>query len=159
MYTENEYDHPYDVGRYQYVRSSKDKFAMMWEEEAMFDASSNRWFERFGCSYACRRDGMALFEEDEYDLLGFHINHRRINCKESFFEIEYENKDSDIAYGYFCLTEYVGRKHRSFHFNFRNLSAEEFAAYVSAVEDWHLTGELNIDKYSGVPPYAPWERR
>lgn len=158
MYTENECDRSCDVGRYQYIRSSKDKTAMMCEPQAKFDNCNNRWFERFGCSYTCWRDGKALFEADEYDLQGFHMNHRRINCKESFYEIEYENKGSDIAYGYFCLTEYVGRQHRCFYFNFHNLTAEEFAAYISAVEDWHLSGELNIGPYSGLPAYEPWKK-
>jgi hypothetical protein len=105
--------------------------------------------------------GVKLNKLQNIDFIHFMDGKYEISEKllKRWLEIEYENKDSDIAYGYFCLTEYVGRKHRSFHFNFRNLSAEEFAAYVSAVEDWHLTGELNIDKYSGVPPYAPWERR
>lgn len=152
-----EFGNPYGAGRYGYIRSAEDSEAMMSGTEARFDSDHNRWFEYMGCGYACGRDGQALQEADDYDLYYFHKDHPKINCKESFHDLEYGNTRNEVAYAYFLLMEYVGNKHRTFSFHLENITMQEAKEYIAAVESWHCTGELNIGPFSSCPCYGHWE--
>lgn len=154
-----EYGNPNGAGRYRYIRSSEDKNAMMYRKQAEFDLLSGRWFEQFGCGYAHWRDGKASCEADDIDQEDFHYEHPNITCKESFYEIEYGNTRDEAAYAFFFMAECEGRKIRDFAFSCNDITMAEVNEYISALEDWHRTGEFNAGQYRGIPQYDPWTKR
>ena len=163
MNNEIEYDEEYmsypDVGRYKYMRSSEKPIGMLKGKKADYNQECNCWFESFGGGFCCWRDARALQEADDFDLMEFHHKRPYINCKESFFELEYGKTEDTVSRAFFFLQEYAGRKDRSFSFCLYDISLQEANEHIAALEEWHCTGELNVGPYSGIPEYEPWKER
>ena len=157
MDNKKEIGNPYGAGRYGYIRSSEDCEAMILGRKACFELSCNRWIEHIWRGYACWRDGKAELEWDGLYRDEFLEEHPLISYMEAFYELEYGNTRDEVATAWFCLKDRKGKKHRAFHFEISNVSMQEFDEYIAALKKWHMTGELNIGAYTGVPEFGPWQ--
>jgi hypothetical protein len=121
---------------------------MMSGEAAQFDEEQGIWIEYTVCDYGCYRDGKALQEADELDLEAFHRTHPQMQCKESFYDLEYGKTGDDVLSVFWILTEYENGKCRTFSFGMDHTTMQEFRSCQEAVEAWHRTGNLDLQ---GIP--------
>lgn len=147
-----------DVGRYKYMRSSETSISMLKGKKADYNEKYNRWFESFGGGFAGWSDARAMQEADDLELAELHYMQPNMNCKESFFELEYGETKGSVLRAFFFLQEYTGCKDRDFGFCLYDISLQEANEYIAAIEKWHCTGELNIGPYHGLPAYGPWRK-
>lgn len=151
-----EFGNPRGAGRYGYIRSSEDCDALITNEDAQYDTNSKRWFEHIHCGYACGRDGIASQEWDDLYLDEYYKERPEANFREAYYDFQYGFTRKTISEGMFILKERLGGRHRTFDFDVSRITMAEFEAYISAIEEWHRTGELNIGPYKGVPHYDRW---
>ena len=148
---------PYGAGRYGYIRSSEDCDALISGRDARFELSCQRWIEHIWCGYACWRDGQADQEWEDLYRDKFSKEHPLITYKEAFYEFEYGDTRDRVDNAWFFLEEHKEHQKRFFEFEINNVSMCEFEEYIAAIERWHMTGELNIGPYEGIPTFGPWE--
>ena len=158
IYEDDEFPDTSDAGRYCWTRSSEDPKAMMRGKRADFNSKVGRWFESMGCGYACWRDGKYFQEEDIMSIDDFHDSHPNITCRESCYDLEYGDTEDDVRYAWFYLEEYEGKKHRTFDISMLDIPMSTAEEYIAAIEEWHRTGEFNIDQYHGCPNFSPWRQ-
>lgn len=157
MDNKKEIGNPYGAGRYGYIRSSEDCDALISGRDARFELSCNRWIEHIWCGYACWRDGKANQEWDDLYRAEILENHPSITFMEAFYELEYGDTRDQVANAWFLLEDHKANRHRFFDFEINNVSMQEFEEYIGALENWHMTGELNAGPYTGVPMFGPWK--
>ena len=136
-----------DVGRYYYLRSSRDRRAMMFDEGTMYDPVGKLWFERFGGGYCDYKDAMACQEADDEDIIRFWRSHRGLQGRESFCDIWYGNNENEIKHALFYLVEYKFGMCRSYSFTVKDVTRQELNEIETAVKAWHVSGCV---KYSNV---------
>lgn len=96
-------------------------------------------------------DWLAIYRED------FDHKHLYTICKETYYHFTYGNTREEIAEGRILLIEKNKDKNRTFSIELNKILLQEWNEYVTAVENWHRTGERNIGSYQGIPNYEPWK--
>lgn len=151
-----QFGNPHGAGRYGYIRSSEDREALISGESAQYDTDSKRWFEYIQCGYACGRDGIASQEWDDLYLDEFYKERPQADFREAYYDFRYGFTRRRISDVIFILKEKQGNRHRTFDFDLSKITMKEFEEYLTAIQEWHRTGELNIGVYKGVPHYDRW---
>lgn len=150
-------ENPYGAGGFGFIRSSKKRKALPYKECAEWGKKSQRWFEHIQSSFSCGADENA--EEDWYalDREGYDIRHPYIEYKEAYYHFRYGKTKAEIAEAIFLLIEKKGNMNRTFSFDLDNISLQELKEYITAIEEWHRTGELNIGEFNGNPRFSSWK--
>jgi hypothetical protein len=148
----------YGAGGFGYIRSSKSKKSLVYQESAEYNSSCNRWFEYLKGGFSCEAD--SDLEDDWYALYraDFDRKHPRITYKEAYYRFTYGNTRDEIADVMFLLIEQNRGKSRTFSFDMENITKQEFQKYFEAIEHWHCTGELNVGEFKGTPPFTTWKQ-
>ena len=146
-----------DVGKYQVIRSSETKDAMICWNTPQFNAEHGRWYETCGGGFASWVDVKYMQETDDLEMEEFRSEHPDLRVRESFLEVEYGDGYYSIAKIWAFLAEYDGRKSRSFAFDLKDLGQEDLEVCTAAIWNWHDTGELKTAHMECYPCCGPWE--
>lgn len=145
------------AGRYGFIRSSENWEALIRGKEAEFRPEADRWYEHIYCGYASWRDGDADLEWVGMSRDQFKKEHPLIRYREAFYDFQYGKTRTQVAFASFWLKEYEGPKYRKFDFNLKDITMQQMEEYLTALESWSLSGELNVGPYSGIPAYKAWK--
>ena len=136
-----------DIGSFRFIRSAKDKNAMIGWHKKEYDETSNRWFESTGCGFCDWDDARALQEADEIEMMDYRATHPEYAVRESFWQITCGEDDVVAEQVLVVLEEYENGEHHAYDYIVDDIPLEELERWKKAVYDWHITGVLKMGAF------------
>ena len=149
-------EHLHHPGCYGYIRSSKDKRAMLYNDFTIYDEEDDLWFEHIIREYEHYSNSAAQRRMDENTITTFAKENPELSHKEVFYTLDYNSAGNRVDSGRFILTEYKDTRIREFCFWVSDISMEESQKYIDAAVCWHYTNRFEIGHLVFFPCSGPW---
>lgn len=130
------------VGRFGFIRSSKDFEEMVLGEDAFYDEKNDLWYEHV--TYELKgNEG----EETQWSVRGilwddFVDGNPKQNCRETHYYFTYGEGFNGLKGGYIEFNEYKGTTSVQSWRNIDEITQDNVDEYLNAIMRWHITGKF-----------------